>query len=256
MNPSGGFLIHDIAPDVNVRVVRAMPQLPQDLEPRVEQLWQAACRRVEDGGAGRLFNGTVFSADRITPQEITGHMTEFRRIVAQMDDHALGSQLGLRPLAVCGIVRCAGGVVVGRRPAAAVYQPGMWQLPPAGSVDFHALRPDDRIDLMGQVLTELQEELGLPPDSVTPPRPVCIVEHPGSRVSDLGMAMTTALDADAVRAAHRASGNAEYDPLLVIPDADLPAFVSQAGEALVPPARQFLFRLGLLPYGLSPPSGP
>jgi len=34
------------------------------------------------------------------------------------------------------------------------------------------------------------------------------------------------------------------------------AFVADLGDALVPPAREFLFRAGLLPYGLSPPVGP
>lgn len=150
MNCSAGFLVHDIAPDVTARVTRIMPPLPPELDTRVEALWQAAIRRVEQGGAGRLFNGQVFSADTITPRAITGHMTEFRRIVAQMDDPTLASALDVRPLAVCGVVRCAGGIVIGQRPAAAVYQPGLWQLPPAGSVDHHALRADGSIDLVGQ----------------------------------------------------------------------------------------------------------
>ena len=283
-----GFVVHEIAADVVVRVTRPMPDLSPALDQAVERLWRAACQRVSSGGAGQLFNGRVFSADRITRSEITGHMTEFRRIVAQMDDPSLAPTLELRPLAVCGVLRCAGsgvlrcagsdvltcagsgllrsagggvlhsagGVVIGRRPSAAVYQPGMWQLPPAGSVDANALRPDNRIDLAGQILAELHEELGLSPIDVSAPVPLCIVEHPGSRVADLGLAMTTHLDADTIRATHQASGNTEYDPLLVVPDAELAAFVASAGADLVPPAREFLARIGLLPYGLSPPAGP
>lgn len=256
MNSSHGFRVHDIAPDVTARVTRAMPALPYELDAVVEKLWQQAIRRVEQGGAGRLFNGQVFSADTITPHAITGHMTEFRRIVAQMDEPTLAPGLNLRPLAVCGMVRCAGGIVIGRRPSGAVYQPGLWQLPPAGSVDHHALRPDGSIDLIGHILTELTEELGLSPDQVSDPMPLCAVEHPGSRVTDLGIRLACPLSAEAVRAAHQARANREYDPLLVIAPGALEDFIDSLGDAVVPPAREFLFRAGLLPYGLSPPSGP
>lgn len=256
MNSSTDFLVHDIAPDVMARVTHPMPTLSAALDAAVDARWQAAMTRVAAGGAGRLFNGRVFSADVITPGLITGHMTEFRRIVAQMDDPDLAATLRLRPLAVCGVVRCAGGVVIGRRPMGAVYQAGMWQLPPAGSVDHHAERADGRIDLAGQILTELTEELGIPPDQVGKPRPLCAVEHPGSRVTDLGIALDTALSADLIRAAHRTHANTEYDPLLIVETEHLGAFLDSLGDALVPPAREFLFRAGLLPYGLSPPSGP
>jgi len=55
---------------------------------------------------------------------------------------------------------------------------------------------------------------GLSPDMVGEPHPLCIVEHPGSHVSDLGLALTTHLTADAVLAAHRDGGNVEYDRIL------------------------------------------
>lgn len=238
---------------MRVHVIRTMPDLSPGLDRTVEALWRTAAARVEAGGAGRLFNGRVFSADRITATEITGHMSEFRRIVAQMEDPALFEALGIRSLAVCGALCCADGVVIGRRPAAAVYQPGMWQLPPAGSVDSGALRPDNSIDLCGQVLTELEEEVGLLPADVGPPRALCVVEHPGSHVSDLGLALVTGLSAAAVLAAHRsARSGAEYDPLLVVPFGDLEPFVAQAGDRMVPPAREFLARLGLLSSGMYP----
>jgi len=242
----GTFIIHELAADLQVRVTRTMPDLPQPLDAEIERLWQEAAARIEAGGAGRLFNGRVFSIDTITPHRVTGYLTEFRRLVAQMERVALFAELGLRSLAVCGVLRCAGGVVIGRRHPGAIYQAGQWQLPPAGSVDAGAVAPDGTVDLRRQLLTELEEELGLPSDSVDTPRPLCIIEHPGSHVSDLGMAMTTRLDAPAVLAAHRARGNIAYRPLLVVPQAALPDFLAEAGDAVVPPAHEFLKRAGLL----------
>ena len=240
-----GFVVHEVAPDVVVRVERAMPELPSAVDREVERLWQAASRRVADGGAGRMFNGLVFSADTIAPHLISGHLTEYRRVVAQMERPALFAELGVRSFAVCGVLRCAGGVVVGRRHRAAIYQAGMWQLPPAGSVDAAAVAADGTADLRRQLLRELHEELGLASDAVGEPRPLCVVEHPGSHVSDLGMALVTKLSAKAVLAAHRTHGNGEYEQMRVVAEARLPAFLAEVGEVLVPPAREFLIRAGL-----------
>ncbi len=240
-----GFVVHEVAPDVVARVERAMPVLPGVVDREVERLWQAASRRVAAGGAGLMFNGRVFSADAIAPHLISGHLTEYRRVVAQMERPELFAELGVRSFAVCGVLRCAGGVMVGRRHRAAIYQAGMWQLPPSGSVDAAAVAADGIADLRRQLLRELQEELGLSPDAVGEARPLCVVEHPGSHVSDLGMALVTKLSAKAVLAAHRAHGNAEYEQMLVMSEAQLPAFLAKVGGGLVPPAREFLIRAGL-----------
>jgi hypothetical protein len=240
------FAVHELTAALSVRVTRPMPSLPAALDADVEALWRVACARVAAGGAGALFNGGVFSADTIAPDLITGHLTEFRRIVAQMERPALFDAQGVRPLAVCGVLRCTGGVVFGRRHAGAIYQAGMWQLPPAGSVDAHAVGPDGGVALGLQVLAELREELGLAPDDVDTPTPLCVVEHPGSHVCDLGMALRCELDGAAIRAAHSEHGNGEYPTLRIVPLADLPQFLAAAGETMVPPAPVFLARAGLL----------
>ena len=229
-----------------MRVTRAMPCLPASLDAEVEALWQAAAARVAAGGAGQLFNGRVFSADSIAPHAITGHLTEFRRIVAQMERPGLFAALGVRPLAVCGVLRCADGVVFGRRHAAAIYQPGMWQLPPAGSVDAEAVAADGSVDVFAQLRAELVEELGLSPAAVRDPRPLCVVEHPGSHVCDLGIGLTTALAGADVLAIQAEHGNREYQRFAAVGFGALAGFVAQAGETLVPPAREFLCQMGLL----------
>jgi hypothetical protein len=240
------FVIHPIHPDLEVRITRPMPPLPAALDVRIDALWAAASARVAAGGAGQLFNGRVFSIDTIAPNRITGHLTEYRRVVAQVEDHSLFGELAIRSLAACGVLSCSAGVVIGRRPAAAIYQPGMWQLCPAGSVDGGAARPDGTMDYRAQLRTELQEELGIGPGFLGAVTPLCLVEHAGSHVSDLAMAVSTTLSADAIRAAHRSSGNGEYDPLRIVPLGELSGFIEWAGDTLVPAAPTLLARAGLL----------
>jgi hypothetical protein len=230
--------VHEVAPEVRFRVVRPMPPLPLALDAEVERLWAAAQRRL----SGRLFNGRVFSCDVITPRLVCGHWTEFRRIVAQMDRHDLFPVLGLRSLAVGGVVMCPDGIVFGRRPVDAVYQPGEWQLPPAGSVDASAAGPEGSVDVRRQFFSELREELGLDPEAVSLPRLLCLVEHPGSRVLDLGVAVRTQLSAAEIRSAHAAHGNGEYGTLEIVTVAELPAFLDNAAGALNGQARELLRR--------------
>ncbi len=231
---------HDVKADLSVCVTRPMPELPAWLDQAVDAVWASEQRRLD----GALFNGRVFSADVISPRLICGHWTEFRRIVAQMRRPDLHPALGVRPLAVGGVITGPDGVVFGRRPARSVYQAGEWQLPPAGSVDLNAARDDGRVDVAAMVLEELAEELGLDASAVSPPVPVAIVEHPGTHVLDLGMAMRTHLSADAIAAAHARRGNGEYDPLLVVKLAELAGFA--AGKDVNGQAPIFLSRLGLI----------
>jgi len=240
--------VHEVVPGVRAEIVREMPALSPELEADIEALWRVAQART----GGVLFNGRVFSADRIAPGLLAGHLTEFRRIVAQMDRPSLFAVLGLRPLAVCGVVLCQDGVVLGRRHARMVYQAGMWQLPPAGSVDGGAVAADGSVDVRGQLLAELHEELGLPADSVLEAQPICLVEHAGSHVLDLGYTLRVGLSASEVLERRaRASHAAEYDPLEVVPLKELPGRVAAVGDALVPTGKIFLHRLGLLPTGSS-----
>ncbi len=234
--------VHELAAGATFRLVRGMAPLPPALDAEVDRIWAAAQVRAD----GKLFNGRVFSADVITPRLVCGHWTEFRRIVAQMNRHELFAVIGARPLAVGGVIRGPDGVIFGRRPARAVYQAGEWQLPPAGSVDPGVGRPDGTVDVVAQFLVELGEELGMSSADVHDPRPLCIVEHEGSHVLDLGIAATTHLTAAEIRARHAAGGNAEYDPLAFVPIPDVPAFIEGGGTLMNLQAPIFLRRAGVL----------
>ena len=213
-----------------------MPELSTALDARVAAHWADACAR------HRLFNGRIFSVDAITPVLITGHWTEYRRSVAQMREPALRAELGVRNLAVCGVIMGPDGVLLGRRAADAIYQAGMWQLPPAGSVDSSA-ETKEGADLRVALLAELKEELGLGPSDVRDYRPLCLVEHPDSGVIDLGIALRTDLTLEQLRAAHAASGNLEYDQLIAAQPDHLDNAVAAWQGEMVPPVAAFLAML-------------
>jgi hypothetical protein len=234
--------VHEVAPALRIALTRAMPDLPATLEAEVARLWRVAQERMR----GRLFNGRVFSADVLAPDRVLGHWTEFRRVVAQMERPELFADLRLRPLAVGGVIVGGDFVVFGRRPTDAVYQPGEWQLPPAGSIDPGAAE-GATIDPLRQLHAELAEELGLPAAAVGAARPLAIVEHAGSHVCDLGFALRTAWSAEAIRTTHAARGDGEYAELALIPPAELPGFLARNAGAITRQAPIFLVRAGLLP---------
>jgi hypothetical protein len=221
-----------------------MPALSAALEREVERLWQAARARV-----GGLFNGRAFSTDRISPTLIEGHWTEYRRIVARMERPDLAPELPLSPTATGGVVLGGTGddafVLFGRRPVGAVYQAGEWQLPPAGSLD-PSCAEGEWLDPVRQLRVELAEETGLPGQAVRDPRPLCLVEHPGSGILDFGIAVRTDWSADAILAAHARAGNGEYDPLLAVALRDLPAFLARHEGQVTRQAPAFLRRAGVL----------
>ncbi len=217
--------------DFEVRETRAMPELSPALEVRVASIWQDE-RRTRP----RLFNGTVFSADRITAAGIEGHWTEYRRALAQLRAPALFDGLRIRALAVTGLLECADGIVLARREAGSVYQPGTWQSPPAGSVERRSGTQGGghvggAVDLEAQILDECEEELGLPARDLAVLRPVLAIEHPGSRIVDVGMTLRTERHFSAVEAAWRVGGNREYDRL---------ALLTSPGPALMPTTRALI----------------
>ena len=221
-----------------------LPPLPPELERRVAAIWNAALAE-----RPALFNGAVFSAERITASLITGRWSEYRRLVAQLREPELFDALGVRAVAVSGLLHGPSGVLLGQRDDTAIYHAGLWQLPPAGSLDRGAARPDGAVDLRAQLLAEAEEELGLPAQLIGDTTPICAVEHLGSHVLDIGLAAEMTLDLPHLLARHSASRDAaEYRRLVLVPVNQLAAHVDALAGQLVPSVpifvHQWLARAG------------
>lgn len=233
---TAGWISHPLAPALRVVVEPPPPAAAASVEATVERLWAEA-----RAARPSLFNGRVFAAREIAPERITGFWTDYKHALAQIREPSLFAALAIRALAVNGVVEGPDGIVFGRRDPGAIYQPGLWQCPPAGSVE--ARRGHDTVDLRDQLLAELAEELGMPAASVSGFHPLAAVEHPGSHVVDVGIALRTDWDQARIAAAHAGTGDREYVGLAFVPRDRVAAQLDAWGADVVPPARVFIAAL-------------
>ena len=229
-----------VVPDIAVELRPGTIAAPPAFEPAIEAAWAAAQARA----GGRLFDGRVFSVTDFTPNRIAGQLVSYRLAVAAYADPALAAALRLRPLSVCGVLRMADGILFGQRQLGATYEAGLWQTPPAGSVDAGAVR-DGVVDAMGQIRTELAEEIGLDWLRIAACRAMTLVEHAATGVHDLAFLLETPAGFAEVAACHAATGCTEYTELRAVPEPALAGFLAAEAGRVVPAAALFLRALGL-----------
>ena len=221
--------VTDFSSSAVVRLSDSALVLPTALNAEVDQLWQA-----EQARRGKaLFNGKIFSAVEITPDTIHGRIVEYRHLIAQRAKPELFEALNVRPVAVSGLFQCENGVVFGRRSGTMTQDAGLWELCPSGGLDTSKTAAGGKMDYCAQILTELQEEIGISPDVVTGIRPFCLVDDLDSHVIDIGIALTSQLSADEVIAIHRAAATKEYAELLIVPHDEVAQFLEDKRGQLV-----------------------
>ena len=238
---ANGYIAFPVAPDLIVELDDGPPPVPPELLPAIESAWVAA----QDRAGGRLFNGKIFSVTELTATHIRGHFTEYRFAVAGYRDATLAAQLRVRQLSVCGLLRLPEGIVFGLRSGRAAYEAGCWQMPPAGAMDPTALQ-GARVSFQAQAATELMEELGLGWERVTAFRPLAVVVHPHSNVHDLGVLIETDCSFAELEHIYRANGSDEYNELKLVPETELPRFLAEQGERVVPAAAWYLAASGMI----------
>jgi hypothetical protein len=168
----------------------------------VDAEWVRALRR-----SPFLFDGPVLLADVIGENKLVLREANYRHVMALRADPALRRTLGLRPLAVSGVLSCREGVVLGQRGAEVSQDPGHWELVPSGGVT--------EPDLEAQILAELHEEIGLGADQVRVGKPIGLILD--EDVLDIVIPLGCDLAAADIMACHAARGSPEYARLTVTP---------------------------------------
>lgn len=198
--------IHDLHGALAVEIVPARIRSPE-VAAAIDAHWQAAQQKRPG-----LFDGAILSVVTLSPQRLVVAPARYRDLVAARMAPHVRAELGLRPLAVSGLLSCPDGLVFGRRAADVTQAPGLWELVPSGGVDAPVEWAPP--DLTRQILTELREEIGLRPDQVRVGAPLGLIDDQDSGVVDVVMPLWTDLRGDEIQQAYKAHASAEYDAVL------------------------------------------
>ena len=196
----------------------------------VDELWAKEQQR----RGGRLYDGKIFSLTRRDGADLVGAFVSYRWWIAQHARPELFEELGVRPLAVSGLLWLPGGMVFGRRAEHTTEQPGMWELVPSGGIDETARNAAGRIDADAALAAELEEELNIPKAAIRGMRTLVIIDDPESRVCDIAFDLDLALGEQELLERFSVRESDEYTELRLVPTATLASFLEEIAEKIVP----------------------
>lgn len=204
--------------DLVVQVVAPVPLCSDHLS-SIDRLWR--------GRPSHLFDSPAYALISVSPTLIQVARYSYRIFWAQWQEAALRQEMGLLPIGVRGVVRCEGRIALGRRPHWVGLAPGLLEFAPAGSLDDDHLL-EGRLDYRGQILQELEEEVGAELESVCSVQPLMLSRS--EMVADLILRIE--LDRPPTRE------GSEYEELLWIEETQLNDYIEQHREKMVPLSQQ------------------
>ena len=140
-------------------------EVPLELCGRIDELWVQ-----EQLARPSVHEGTLLSVQNVRDGLVTVCRCSYRHFVAHQRDRTIRRRLGIRALAVSGIVvvHAAGErlVLIGRRSPDVTQYPGAWELIPSGGVESERVDHDGRVDVLGALLDELEQEAGIEPEAI------------------------------------------------------------------------------------------
>jgi len=223
-----------------IRVVPYDISLSSDITAHIDKIWDEG----KEKAGGSLFNGRFFSL--LPGHGDEGFFADYKFWLAQRVDPSLYTVLKLRPLAVTGLVRCADGILFGRRGAKVQQAPGCWELIPSGGIaDTAFIEGEDRIDPLRQFFDELQEETGLLPDDLSSVYPLGILEDHNEHVVDIVIAAATNATRHEIMQLSDITKEKEHQEITVVGDREIGSFMDKNSSLLLETSHRILQEAGL-----------
>lgn len=201
------------------------PVLPSSLSRQIDTLWQQ--ERARRGDA--LFNGSLLTLVGPGAKEqlarhrsIAAARTEYRLFVAQTREPALYEHLSIRPLAVTGIVRVGGEILLGRRAHNVTQDAGCWEFSPSGGLTAVACSAGGLVDPALQILQELEEEGNIPSSAVQKVTVLALMIDHAAHVHDIVLELKLSLTASEIADYCAARGSREYSDFRLVSSDRLP----------------------------------
>lgn len=206
--------MHPLGDDLRLEIVPA-PAIDAIADNRIREIWA----REQARRAQPMFDGKLFSLLERDGAILRGYFVDYSAFVAQRAQPALRDILGIRMLAVSGLLRSPDGIVFGRRADHVLQDPRHWELVPSGGIDGTPLDPKAKL------LEELAEETGCPASVITSSRVVALAEDDETGQLEICIELETGLSARELKDRHDTTGRIEYTALEIVPQAALSDFI-------------------------------
>lgn len=224
------------------------PPPPPEITARIDRIWTDERER----RGPSLRNGRLLSIRQTDDAGFEVWETQYKWWIAQRQAPDLFPEIGIRPLAVTAFTHLLDAVVFARRSSEVTQDAGMWEIPPSGSVDPRRFPNGNKIDIAGQLLSELSAELNIAPSLVLAIQPFAVMEDTVENVVDIVFDLRLAPDrAEVERLFHIRAGR-EYTELDIWPFCDLHENLERRRGQMSPGAVAILRQRGMLPSDMVP----
>ena len=200
-------------------------KISSEIESRVDELWQAALSFYDS----RLFNGQIFSVNKILENKMTGCFVQYKYLIAQHLDPRLKVQLNICPVSVLGLLNCSDGLLFGKRQNWVATNPNQWGLLPSEYLGADTFSHNGSIDFLKAFLIALKNEVNIEPHTLTNLIPFAMVEE-NSLTEDhyyLVFQGDISMTSFAIKKAHLEAAQDEYEQIKSVPVSQLSSFLSQ-----------------------------
>ena len=236
------FNLIDLSPSLNVIDTGESLKISPTVQKTIDSIWD----REKEKRGDELFNGRLFNVTEVSRETITGFYIDYAVSVAQYHEPSLFDALSVRPLSVSGLVTLQQGTVFGLRNENLTTDAGLWELAPSGGVDDSVRLDDGTIDIGGQFLNELGEELNIPADAAEQIAPIALLEDSQTHVCDIVVEARLSIGAEMLFPLFNECGREEYVSIDVIPEYGIKGFVQLMKESMTPASMQILAYKGYI----------
>lgn len=195
------------------------------LRQHIDALWKQALSIHEK----TLFNGPIAVFSHRESSCIYVQKAEYKTLTAMRLDPALAEELKLYPFGVSGLTCCKQAVLMGKRSSKVAYRPGFYECAPAGSLEPRVTGEERLIDVKKQLLSEFEEEVGLPLSCVEKVEPLALVLDKRERIYDICYRIR--LTPEAQEQIPRETE--EYYPLFWLQEREVSSFLKENQEILI-----------------------
>lgn len=226
----------------------APPPPPREVVARIDQIWSEERERRGPG----LRNGRLLSIRQTDDAGFEVWETQYKWWIAQREAPEIFGDAPIRPLAVTAFTHLLDAVVFARRSSDVTQDAGLWEIPPSGSVDPSRTPNGNKIDIVGQLLSELSAELNIAPSLVLTVQPFALMEDTVEHVVDIVFDLRLAPDRAEVERLFRIRTGREYTELDIWPYCDLHENLERRRGQMSQGAVAILRERGMLPRDVVP----